>query len=145
MKTSHLGLSAPKSPHSLYVVQFCFSVVILIYPNKKLLCCGLRKALLYRSKQNIIMSHFIVLFLQQNNRMKVFSQARDLSSWPLQLGQGWFPSHGVCHKSNSEVVGCSHNICATIKSVYLAGRSLLQVTRITVFLLQLHTEYLLAP
>ena len=43
------------------------------------------------------------------------------------LCQVWVPSHEVGFKSNKKVAGYSHNMCATITPVHLAGRLLLQV------------------
>jgi len=73
----------------------------------------------------------VILLLCYYSRKIVLVSPRPMTdlvsgSCPLYRCQVCAPSHGVSLKPKQKVIGYSHNI--SLASVYLAGRSLLQVT-----------------
>lgn len=87
MKTSHLGLNAPKSS-ILHIVKL-WVLLIILYCNKKVLSCGLNETLIYVFSSILTHDSWFILLLFPFSRLIVvdFSRSPMTSlvpgSWPL--------------------------------------------------------------
>lgn len=77
MKTSHLGLSIPKSIASLHDV-LCASVFVPIYFQRELLCPWLNKTLIYGCSRMLL---GVIVVLPSFSRTVVFGFPQ--GSWPI--------------------------------------------------------------
>lgn len=100
IKTTDLGLRAPKSLTLCKFFWLCISVLNAIY-YKKLLWWGFSTFLIC-GYSNISLRGILLLWFF------------GIDPWPLDHCHVWAISHGVSLKYNQKVVGYSLNICATI-------------------------------